>query len=161
MGMLGYYTAIEDSMLQQIMHGELDILRIDPRKYPTLEIDKSWQAIHYLLCQVPDQGEPPMGYVVPLRDEQELDCELDYGASYLTAQQVKEASDFLTSLDDGMLKDRYDFQSMQAHQVYPLYGMKPEDAEVFYQYLYSNVMELKTYFQEIAEKGYAIIFHIM
>ncbi len=67
-----------------------------------------------------------MGYVVPIRDDNELDCELELGAYYITAQQVKEATDFLNSLDDKSLENMYDFKSMQENAVYPLHGNENE-----------------------------------
>lgn len=67
-----------------------------------------------------------MGYVVPIRDDNELDCELEFGAYYITAQQVKEATDFLNSLDDKSLENMYDFKSMQENAVYPLHGNENE-----------------------------------
>ena len=158
MGILGYYNQIEDLLLSQIINGEYDILDFDSKQYQTLDIDKSWQAIHYLLCKNIENGKPPMGYVVPMRNENKLDCELDYGVFYITAQQVKAASDFLNSLDDTALKSMYDFKSMQENEVYPLY--KNEEDTGFYEYLYFHLTELKKYFHETAEKGYAIIFYI-
>ena len=158
MGILGYYNQIEDLLLSQIINGEYDILDFDSKQYQTLDIDKSWQAIHYLLCKNIENGLPPMGYVVPMRNENKLDCELDYGAFYITAQQVKEASDFLNSLDDTALKSMYDFKSMQENEVYPLY--KNEEDPGFYEYLYFHLTELRKYFHQTAEKGYAIIFYI-
>lgn len=158
MGILGYYMQIEDLLLEQIINGDDDILDVEPVQYQTLDIDKSWQAIHYLLCKNIENGNPPMGYVVPMRAENKLDCELDYGAFYITAQQVKEASDFLNALDDTTLKNMYNFKSMQENEVYPLY--KNEEDTGFYEYLYFHVTELRKYFHQTAEKGYAIIFYI-
>lgn len=67
-----------------------------------------------------------MGYVVPIRDDNELDCELELGAYYITAQQVKEATDFLSALDDKTLENMYDFKSMQENAVYLLHGNENE-----------------------------------
>ena len=108
MGMVGTYIAVENLLLSQIINGDKDILEIDPAQCQTLNVDKSWQAIQYLLCNDVDGGEPPMGYVVPIRDENELDCEFDFDAFYITAKQVKESSDYLNSLDDNTLMNMYD-----------------------------------------------------
>lgn len=149
---------IEDLLLAQIINGENDILDVDPVQCQTLDIDKSWQAIHYLLCKNIEDGNPPMGYVVPMREENKLDCGLEYGAFYITAQQVQEASDFLNALDGTALKNMYDFKFMQENGVYPLY--KNEEDTGFYEYLYFHLAALKKYFHQAAEKGYAIIFYI-
>lgn len=84
MGMTGTYIAIENFLLSQIIKGEKSILEIDPTQCCPLDVDKSWRAIHYLLCKDIENGKPPMGYVVPIRDDNELDCELEFGAFYYT-----------------------------------------------------------------------------
>lgn len=160
MGMIGIYIAIEDFLLSQIISGEKSILEIDPTQCQSLNVDKSWRAIHYLLCKDIENGRSPMGYVVPIRDDNELDCELEFGAFYITAQQVKEATNFLNSLNDNVLENMYDFKSMQENAVYPLHVNENEmDAGFFYEYIYSYLVKLREYFNQTAEKGYAIILY--
>ena len=132
MGMVGTYIAVENLLLSQIINGDKDILEIDPAQCQTLNVDKSWRAIQYLLCNDVDGGEPPMGYVVPIRDENELDCEFDFDAFYITAKQVKESSDYLNSLDDNTLMNMYDFELMEENKIYPLHG-KENEAGIFYE----------------------------
>ncbi len=160
MGMVGTYIAVENLLLSQIINGDKDILEIDPAQCQTLNVDKSWRAIQYLLCNDVDGGEPPMGYVVPIRDENELDCEFDFDAFYITAKQVKESSDYLNSLDDNTLVNMYDFELMEENKIYPLHG-KGNEAGIFYEYIYSYLSKIKNFFELTAEKGYAIIFYIM
>ena len=160
MGMNGTYISIPNSLLSQIINGEKSILEIDPTQCRPLEVDKSWQAIHYLLCKEIENGKSPMGYVVPTRDDHKLDCELEFGTFYLTSQQVKEATNFLNSLDDKILKSMYDFKSIQENTVYPLHGTENEtDAELLYEYIYSYLIKLREYFNETARKEYSILFY--
>ncbi len=159
MGMIGNYIAIEDWLLKQMICGEKNLLDIAPRQYEHLNIDKSWQAIHFLLCRVIENGEPPMGYVIPLLDDHAIDCELDYGASYLTAEQVKEAVRYLDSLNDDTLQEMYDFKTMLEHNIYPF--IENRDKDEFYHYLHSNLMVIKNFFRKTAEKGYAVVFFII
>lgn len=161
MGMTGTYIAIENFLLNQIINGEKSILDIDPTQCQSLDVDKAWQAIHYLLCKNIENGKPPMGYVVPLRDENKLDCELEFGAFYINAQQVKETTNFLNSLDDKVLENMYDFKSMQENMVYPFHGNENEtDTGFIYEYIYSYLIKLKEFFNQTAEKGYAIILYL-
>lgn len=162
MGMVGTYIAVEELLLRQIINGNKDIFDIDPTRHQPLNIDKSWGAIQYLLCKDVDGGEPPMSYVVPIRDENELDCELGFNVYYITAKQVKEAANYLKSLDDNTLLNMYDFKMMKENDIYPLYGKENEnEAGVFYEYIYSYLIEIKKFFELTAEEGYAIIFFIM
>lgn len=162
MGMRGNYVAFENSLLSQIINGDKDIFDIDPTQCLCLDVDKSWQAIQYLLCKGIDGGEPPNGYVVPIRDENELNCKFDFGVFYITAKQVKEASDYLNSLDDSTLMNMYDFKLMKDNGIYSLSGNESaNEADIFYEYIYSYLDKLKKYFELMAEKEYAIIFYVM
>lgn len=160
MGVRGTYIAVENFLLSQIINGEKSILDIDPTQCHPLDVDKSWRAIHYLLCKDIENGNPPMGYVVPIRDDNELDCELEFGAFYITSQQVKEATDFLNSLDDRILENMYDIKLMKENAVYPLYGNENEiESGFLYEYIYSFLIKLRQYFNQTADKGYAIILY--
>jgi len=162
MGMKGTYAAFEASLLSQIISGDKDIYDVDITQYPCLDVDKSWQAIQYLLCKNTDGGEPPNGYVVPIRAENELKGSFDFGVFYITAEQVQEASDYLNSLDDSTLMNMYDFKLMKEHRIYPLFGNENDnEAGTFYEYIFSYFDKLRKYFQLMAEKEYAIIFYIM
>lgn len=159
MGMSGMYKAIENSLLKQIVEGEKTIFDEDLCQYHNLNIDKSWQAIHYLHCQSVDNGKPPMGYVIPMIVEQQIENEFDMDIFYLTSDQVKEASDYLASWDEDRLKKGYDFHSMKKQNIYPL--VVEDTEEEFYQYLSAYWKELKKYFRETAEQRYAMIFYIL
>lgn len=163
MGMAGTYIAVEELLLRQIINGDKDILEIDPTQCQSLDVDKSWQAIQYLLCKEVDGGKPPMGYVVPIREENELNCKFfDFGVFYITAKQVKEAAHHLNFLDDNTLMNMYDFKLMVENKIYPLHGRENEnEADIFYEYIYFHLSKLKKFFELTAEKGYAIIFYVM
>ena len=98
MGMSGYYIAVDDALLQDVIDGAQSVLGIDPLGEKTLDIDKSWQGIHQLLCGEPFEGDPPMGYVVPLQYDNRIESESDFGAFYITPSEVKEAADFLRTM---------------------------------------------------------------
>lgn len=73
---------------------------------------------------------------------------------------MKDAANFLNALDDNTLENMYDFQSMKENAVYPLYRNETEaDAEFLYEYPYSYLTKLREYFNQTAEKGYAIILY--
>lgn len=107
----------------------------------------------------------PWGYVVPIRDENAIVPGIsvsDIDLYYITAQQVKAASDFLNALDDDTLKRMYDFKAMRENNVYPLFGNEPDtDAECFYQNIYSYLMGIRDYFIQAAENRYGIVFWLV
>lgn len=153
MGILGSYMSTEESLFEQTIRGG-EAIGMD--KFQHLDIDKSWQLIHFLLCKSVENGEPPMGYVVPMRDENELDFGEDTDARifYITAQQVREANDFLNSLSDNDLKEMYDFNEMQKNKVYPI-DNDEEDSDL-YDYIYFYLTAIRKFFNQATEKGHAI-----
>lgn len=48
-----------------------------------------------------------MGYVIPIRLEKAIDCDLDIGALYLTAEQVTAACDYLHTISNSTIKQMY------------------------------------------------------
>lgn len=161
-GMRGNYVAFENSLLNQIINGDKDIFDIDTTQCPCLDIGESWQAIQYLLCKDNDKEKSHNSYIVPIREENELNCGFDFGVFYITAKQVKETSDYLNRLDDSTLMNMYDFNLMKEKRICPLFGNENDnEADVFYEYIYSHLADLRKFFERMAEKGYAIIFYVM
>lgn len=158
MGMIGTYLALDERKLKAIVEGKGDLFDLDPETCDTANVDKAWHAIWYLLCGSPLKGESQC-HAVPMLEDQTVDCETDYGAFYLDQAQVKETSDYLNSLELQTIRDRYDFDAMVRDNVYPV--MADEDPEEFYEYIISNLLELKKFYQEAAARDKAIIFFIM
>ena len=154
MGILGSYMSIEENLFEQAIRGEGEAIGVE--KFQQLDIDKSWEMIHFLLCRCKENGEPPMGYVIPMRDENELDFgeDTDGRVFYITAQQVREADEFVQSLSDDALREMYDFKEMQKDGVYPI--DHEEEASWLYDYIYSYLTKIREFYHQAAEKGHAI-----
>jgi hypothetical protein len=157
MGMSGNYFAIEDKLVQQIAAGEIALEDLNPDDYSTLDIDKSWQAIHYLLCEDIADGEPPLGYVVPMMDDQGIDFG-EFGAFYLRAGQVAEALQAIADMDEALLRSRYDFAAMVRDQVYPI--VSGEDAEELFTYMLEHFKAIRHFYSQTATDGKGLIFYI-
>ena len=123
-----------------------------------LDIDKSWQAVHYLLCGSIDDGEPPMGYVVPIRDENFIESGMEFGAFFADAEQVREAAEYLDSLGEDELKGMFDFGAMLRDEVYPI--MDEDDEDGFFEYLCGYIWKIKKFYKETAERRGAVIFYV-
>lgn len=97
MGMARHYVAIDSETLD-------DILDIDPNDFPTIDIDKSWYAIHYMIYPGNFETKPPELYVIPMIQTHLIGDNLDFEALYLTLQQVKEVTNYLSSLKEHDIK---------------------------------------------------------
>lgn len=154
MAMTGQYIAIEGSLLNQIINGNIDILDIDPGKYQTLHVDIPFKILDYLLCEDNENIEPPFGYIIPIRGENELVSICDLTAFYLTEQQVKEVSQFLNMLEDSSFGNVC--KSIRDNKI-----ALSEDIKFLCEYIYFYLAELKEYFSRTAKQGYAIIFSVI
>ena len=160
MGMTGNYVLLPEEMIQQIAEKKLDFFDITPptEDNMSLDIDKSWQAIHFLLCGDLDDGEPPLGYVVPLIDAQFFDSDFDFGSFYLFHSQIKKAFAKIKEIDKESFRRLYDFPLLLEESIYPL---TPEESEEeFFQYLYQNFEAIKGLYHQALETNSGLIFYI-
>lgn len=161
MGMYGYYFAIDDNIVQQIASGDIALKNLKVDDYPGLDIDRSWEAIHYLLCGDISDGEPPLGYVVPLTSDRGIDFG-SFGAFFLRAGQVTEALQAIAELDEAQLRLRYDFPIMVKDEVYPLEpgAVSDEDGDAFFAFILQHFNEIRRFYSETSVAGKGLIFYI-
>ncbi|MDR1653036.1 MAG: YfbM family protein [Prevotellaceae bacterium] len=163
MGMIGNYIAVNSDTLKEIEEGSFDFFDADPDKYPALDIDKAWQVIHYMLCDGDiAEGEPPMGYVAPIREENAIDLEdLDYGAFLITNEQVKKAYDYIKNIDEDQFRSKYDMETLAEDGVYPVVEADKADADGFFEYIFNYLEQIKIFFKQAIDNKYGIIFYIL
>ncbi|UVI27311.1 YfbM family protein [Paenibacillus spongiae] len=161
MGMRGYYFAVNDNLVQQIAAGDIALKSLKIDDYPGLDIDRSWEAIHFLLCGDISDGEPPLGYVVPLTSDKGIDFG-SFGAFSLRAEQVAEALQAMSELDESQLRLRYDFTAMVKDEIYPLEHdtVSDEDEDVFFAYMLQHFNEIRRFYSQTAAGGKGLIFYI-
>ncbi|WP_028559668.1 YfbM family protein [Paenibacillus pinihumi] len=161
MGIYGYYFAMDDKLVQQIAAGDIALKTLKIDDYPGLDIDRSWEAIHYLLCGDISDGEPPLGYVVPLTSDKGIDFG-SFGAFSLRAGQVAEALQAITELDEAQLRLRYNFPAMVKEEVYPLEPgtVSDEDEEAFFAFFLQHFNEIRRFYSQTAAEGKGLIFYL-
>ncbi|MGI6699208.1 MAG: YfbM family protein [Christensenellales bacterium] len=165
MSMIGNFLSVDESSLQALISGETDVFELEraalsgESEHQFIDVDKCWQAIHFLLCQKAYEGETPMGYVVPLRDINACAIETNYGAFFLHPEQVREASGYLQTLTEEKIKAMYDYQAMLDAAIYPL--LPGEEDDDFFDYVYGYFSPLKDFYLNAAQKGYSVLFYIM
>ncbi|RXZ76591.1 DUF1877 family protein [Paenibacillaceae bacterium] len=157
MGMTGNYIALADAQIKQIADGNLELGELNTEDYASLDIDKSWQAIHYLLTGDICEGAAPFGYVVPMQDDNAVDYG-EFGAFYLYREQVAEASAALAQLSKNDVLARYNFDDMVEESIYPV--MDDEDKDEFFDYLYVNLQAIQAYYEKAAADGNGVVFYI-
>lgn len=165
MSMIGNYRRITEKELAWLQANPSEIADfLDPDAAPPadrqLDIDKAWQAIHFLLCGAAWEGTPPLGNAVtggrPIAD-----VDVGYGpARYLTAEEVVETFEALDDISAPELLQRFDPEAMNEAGVYPSgwgqYNTTAEDQE----YIAGNYAALVEFFREAAVHGDAMLIYL-
>ncbi|WP_145408981.1 YfbM family protein [Paenibacillus xylanexedens] len=154
MGMSGRYVVVTDELVESIKSGEVSVhdCPVD------LDIDKLWQMLQFTLTGKMAEGEPPLGYVVPLAGEQYLGNYSDMDLFLLTNEQVLEAYMAMEQLDRDELKARFSLQDMMDNDVYPV--MEGWDEEATFQEIIQTLDEVQALYQATAGSGNGIVFYI-
>ena len=159
MGMTGNYIAVDETELKKIIAGGADFFALcDEDGRLTCDIDKSWWLIGWTLTDSAGDGEPPAGYVVPLLSEQSIENDdLDYGANYLTATQVKETAVYLAELDEKKLRAMYNHDFLVQNEVY---CVQKNDAEGDFEYIKEYLFVLKDFYKKASDENKAVVFWV-
>ena len=158
MGMRGSYNTFDGDFVQKDLANPKGLLEKIDFNGPSIEIDQAWQAIHFLLCGVSFDGEPPLGYVVPLRGENALDlkgiaCDVDMFA--LTSQQVQEAYHSIKDMGEQELRAKYHPESFAEKKIY---GWIDDEKE--FEYIYERFRFIQDFYQEASQNNRGMIFQV-
>lgn len=154
MGMSGRYVVVNEELVQSIQSGEVSVLdcQVD------LDIDKTWQMLQFTLNGSLLDGEPPLGYVVPLASQQYLGNYSDMDLFLLDHKQVLEAYMALEQLTPDDIRSRFSLQRMLAEGVYPV--MEGWDEDEVLQEIIQMLDLVQALFQVTVENGNSIIFYV-
>ncbi|KAB8195611.1 DUF1877 family protein [Lysobacter maris] len=162
MGMAGCFAAVDTKTLAEL---EADPGRIEGYLYPddgdgdpdnSIDVDKAWHGIHYLLHGSADPGAGPLGQAIlggePIGDD------MGYGpARLLRAERVRTIADAL--IDVSELRARYAPQAMEAAGVYPD-SIWVRDGNEALDYLLEHYRELRRFYRDAAGRGDGVLLWI-
>ncbi|WP_145333756.1 DUF1877 family protein [Paenibacillus xylanexedens] len=154
MGMSGRYVVVTDELVNSIQSGEVSVhdCQVD------LDIDKTWQMLQFTLNGNLVDGEPPLGYVVPLASQQYLGNYSDMDLFLINNKQVLEAYMALEQLTPEDVRIRFSLDKMLAEGVYPV--MEGWDEEEIFQEIVQTIDMIQALFQVTVENGNGIIFYV-
>ncbi|MCC6385947.1 MAG: DUF1877 family protein [Dehalococcoidia bacterium] len=122
---------------------------------PTLDIDKAWHGLHYLLTGSADEAPGPLGDAV--MGGREIGPDLGYGPMRaLDAARVAQTSTALDALAPGALGSRFDPSAMEAAGVYPG-GWSEPGTRVW---LLETFEDVRGFYREAASAGHAILLYL-
>ncbi|MDP4090604.1 MAG: YfbM family protein [Bacillota bacterium] len=159
MSMIGNYLMVEEKVISKVQQREITIEEIiyntDTDEEDYLDIDKSWHAIHYLLCGETWEGERPLFNVV-LGGKEINKQDVGYGpARYLTALEVQEVYDAIKEITVPELHRRFNIKELQEADIYPQF-----DREDDFEYISGYFVYLQDFFGRAADRGKAVIMYL-
>jgi uncharacterized protein DUF1877 len=165
MGMVGNYRRVTPEELERLRQVPEAIVTFlcpdDATVFPEdhfLYIDKTWQAIHFLLTGDPWEGQLPLRYAVlgapPLNT-----IDVGYGpARVLTPDQVQMVAAVLNTIPPDDLAARFDPAAFAAADIYPS-GWGNDIADDL-DYILSYYGDLIDFFNAAAQVGNGVIFYL-
>lgn len=163
MGMIAYFAALAPSTLQQLQdHPD----EIEAYLYPdggasepphSMDLDKSWHGLHYLLTGTAFEGTPPLALAI--LGGAGIGDEADYGpVRFLTPGEVASVAAALSGITAEELTRRYDPEAMEEQAIYPQIWAS-EGAEAL-DYLLDYFGSLQAAYAEAAARGDAVLLWI-
>jgi len=122
------------------------------------DVDKAWQAIHYLLTGTAEPTDALLGFLVTGGATLE-DTDVGYGPprSFTSAQVASIVSE-LGSLDRDELRRRYKPKEMDDHDVYPQIWAR--DGDEGFNYIWEHFESLRSFLAEAQRRKQGLlVFH--
>jgi hypothetical protein len=165
MSMTAAFVAIPATKLGELKEdpelvGEFFFERLESGDEDTvLDIDKSWQGIHFLLTGDPYNGAEPQS--LPILGGTEIGSELSYGpARYLEPAQVEAAARVLADVVVEQLRQRYKPKELEIARIYPN-GFWMKERDQAFEYLAQWYERLQGFYAAAAQRGDAMLLAIV
>ena len=161
MSMIGNFVELSPKDLDRLIANPSAVVDFiypeEEQRENSIDIDKSWHAIHFTLTGSAWEGEPPLANLV--LGGVEVGDDVGYGpARYLTADQVKEVVEAIKVIGAQEFAHRFNRQKLLANDIYPdIWDDSEETDEEQLDYLLTWYQQLATYYATAARKGNAML----
>lgn len=162
MAMRGVHFALSDEqaarLLEAVEGGDDDVMTIveaieEAWEEPFVAAsDKAWEAIHRCLTGgtlLYEGGEYPLNHVI-CGGEQLLSGDIDYTASFVKVEQVRDVAVALAPLTEAWLRERYDRLDPDEY----------EGSDEDFAYTWENFEVVRGLFVRAAKAGRAVLFTV-
>jgi hypothetical protein len=123
----------------------------------SLDIDKSWHGLHFLLTGTAWEGHPPLNFIVA-GGRQIGDVDLGYGpARGFSNGELRTLAAALRPIDEASLRTRFDPKAMAELEIYPdVWDRSPEEDDTL-GYLMEHWSLLRAFITKGAADGFAML----
>ena len=161
MSMIGMFVQLNNEQFSRALNQPtlLEQLIDSAPEDQVLDVDKTWEALYYLLTgsALADDSGHPLGKVLFSYQYFDEDHDMGYGpAHYLTPEQVKEINSELSGVSGLDIRNRYDGEKMDEAGIYPEVWSDEESLEL----VARNFNDLKEFYRTAAERDYAMVMYI-
>jgi hypothetical protein len=123
----------------------------------TIDLDKSWHGIHYLLTLSADGGHAPLDFMV-VGGAQVGDIEVGYGpARVFTSDEVRALHLALQSMNAALLSSRFNPADMMKLEIYPEIWGRASDTEELLDYCLENFETMASFIAEAAKRNMGLL----
>mgnify|MGYP001236529141 CR=1 FL=1 len=161
MSMSAHYLAITAGQLDALraLAVRVEELIFDPDAEPrTLDIDKSWEAIPFVLKRASGRSEG--GFADLILGAQEVGADLGMGpACYLTQAQVRHVAHELLAFSDERFAAAFSPPELDAAKVYPRIWVR--DGQDGLDYLLAHFRHLRAFFADAAAGDQAMLVYLI
>ena len=155
MGMIAGLVPIPAAKLDALrQHPESIVDETYPRSKDSIDLDKAWHGIHWLLTGETWGGEEPLGLAII--GGEDIGPDLGYGpACFVTPSDVQAVAAALADLTEEELARRYDPPAMDAQHIYPT--LWERDGPEGLNYLVHYFRVLVRFYADAARNGDAVL----
>lgn len=128
-----------------------------PGEVDTIDLDKAWHGIHFLLTGTAWEGEPPLNFLMH-GGTVIGEVEVGYGpARGMTAAEVKVVAGALAGIDEAFMRARFDPVQMTQLGIYPgIWDRDPAEDDSF-GYCMEYFGALRAFVMRAAERGAGLV----
>lgn len=128
-----------------------------PGEVDTIDLDKAWHGIHFMLTGTAWEGTPPLNFL--MHGGVEIgDVEVGYGpARGMTGAEVKAVAGALAGIDEAFMRARFDPAQMMQLDIYPgIWDRDPADDDSL-GYCMEYFSALRAFVMRAAERGAGLV----
>ena len=126
----------------------------------TLDIDKAWHAIHFLLNESAYEGEGTAALVIfgseTIGEAGGDDDAPEMIVRYITPSQVEDVAALLSAISVEELAERYDPDTFEQAEIYPT-GVWEEERQEAFDWVAQEYERLVEFYELAAERGDAVL----
>jgi hypothetical protein len=157
MSMIGNFLQITPAQLQALVENPTSVQALlypdDGDRAESIDIDKAWHGIHFMLTGEAWGGSAPLANIV--LGGTEIGGDVGYGpAHYLTPEELRAAAEAVRELPPDEFARRFDAEKLSANQIYPEIWDEGDETLDYLRHYYET---LRAYYLDAAAKGNAML----